>query len=203
MTDKLKAFLTDVFGRNAVKKALTWLLIIAVATVVVITQFAFPVSAEYRYAKIYKYNKSFDLMIKSAYEDLKAEGSDKLLSDTDFDMSNPDDYIRIELYFEFKNIGMYKISDIQFVINSIGVSKERFVFKETNFANVDRFNSGKVPLTVIMNVSGMSDEEINAAVNSLEISYTFNRPELFPSGGEIEMPQISLPLGDITEEKNE
>lgn len=44
-----KQTLTNLFGHNAVKKALIWVLVVAVAVIVVVTQFAFPVKAQYAY----------------------------------------------------------------------------------------------------------------------------------------------------------
>ena len=64
-----KQTLTNLFGHNAVKKALIWVLVVAVAVIVVVTQFAFPVKAQYAYTRLYSYSgQSFDNMIKNVYE---------------------------------------------------------------------------------------------------------------------------------------
>lgn len=61
-----KQTLTNLFGHNAVKKALIWVLVVAVAVIVVVTQFAFPVKAQYAYTRLYSYSgQSFDNMIKT------------------------------------------------------------------------------------------------------------------------------------------
>lgn len=200
-----KQTLNGIFGKNAVKKALIWLLIVAVAAVIIITQFAFPTRMEYRYTNLYRYTDSsrFELMISGVYDKLTGGGNDNknsvLLSDTRFDMTKPENYLRAEMVFEFVNIGMYKTTDIQFKVNSIGKYADRFVFKEANFTDVNRFSSGKVALYLVINTEGMTDEQLNEAINSLSLSYTFERPELFASGGDIELPQIALPLEHIIE----
>ena len=51
-----KQTLTNLFGHNAVKKALIWVLVVAVAVIVVVTQFAFPVKAQYAYTRLYSYS---------------------------------------------------------------------------------------------------------------------------------------------------
>ena len=48
-----KQTLTNLFGHNAVKKALIWVLVVTVAVIVVVTQFAFPVKAQYAYTRLY------------------------------------------------------------------------------------------------------------------------------------------------------
>lgn len=86
-----KQTLTNLFGHNAVKKALIWVLVVAVAVIVVVTQFAFPVKAQYAYTRLYSYSgQSFDNMIKNVYDKLKdgthldSASTSKLLSDTGF-----------------------------------------------------------------------------------------------------------------------
>lgn len=50
-----------------------------------------------------------------------------------------------------------------------------------------------VPLPVFTPpTSGLTNEEITKAVSSLKISYKFDRPELFSSGGEITLPETVL-----------
>ncbi len=199
---KWRAFLQGVFGNEAVKKAVIWLVVVVVGIAVVLTQFLFPVHPSYRYAKIYRYSDdSFTLNVSGLYDKIKNGDSENgvLLSDTVFDMSQQSAYLRIELVFDFTNIGMYKLSDIQFAIDAIGSFKERFVLKEGNMAEINRFSNGAVSLYVIINIKDMTDEQINEAINSMTVSYSYNRPELFPSGGNIELPKISLPLNDIIE----
>ena len=179
-----KQTLTNLFGHNAVKKALIWVLVVTVAVIVVVTQFAFPVKAQYAYTRLYSYSgQNFDNMIKNVYDKLKdgthldSGSTSKLLSDTVFD---------------FTNIGMYKISNIQFSIDDIPYDKQAFVLKETNISSIDRFNSSKVSLIFVIDRSGLTDEEITKAVSSLRISYKFDSPELFSSGGEITLPETVL-----------
>ena len=99
-----KQTLTNLFGHNAVKKALIWVLVVAVAVIVVVTQFAFPVKAQYAYTRLYSYSgQSFDNMIKNVYDKLKdgthldSGSTSKLLSDTDFDMTKSENYLRVEM----------------------------------------------------------------------------------------------------------
>ena len=131
--------LTALFGNNAVRKAIIWVVVVAVAVIVVLTQFAFPVKAEYCYAKLYSYSGTyFDTTIKAVYDKLKSgnaqdgKSASVLLSDTDFDMTKAENYLRVELVFSFTNIGMYKINNIQFSIDDIPLEKQAFVLKETN-----------------------------------------------------------------------
>lgn len=200
-----KQKLTALFGNNAVRKALIWLLVVAVAVVVVLTQFAFPVKAEYCYTKLYSYSGTdFDSTIKAVYEKLKStaaqdgNSSSVLLSDTDFDMTKPENYLRVEMVFAFNNIGMYKISNIQFSIDDIPLEKQAFVLKETNISQIDRFNSSNVSLIFVIDRSRLSDEQLTKAISSLKISYTFDRPELFSSGGELTLPEkVTLPFDEV------
>ena len=114
-----KQTLTNLFGHNAVKKALIWVLVVAVAVIVVVTQFAFPVKAQYAYTRLYSYSgQSIDNIIKNGTH-LDSGSTSKLLSDTDFDMTKSENYLRVEMVFDFTNIGMYKISNIQFSIDDI------------------------------------------------------------------------------------
>lgn len=180
------------------------MLVVAVAVIVVVTQFAFPVKAQYAYTRLYSYSgQSFDNMIKNVYDKLKdgthldSGSTSKLLSDTDFDMTKSENYLRVEMVFDFTNIGMYKISNIQFSIDDIPYDKQAFVLKETNISSIDRFNSSKVSLIFVIDRSGLTNEEITKAVSSLKISYKFDRPELFSSGGEITLPEtILLPFDE-------
>lgn len=197
--------LSRFFGNSAVKKALTWLLIIIVAVTVVLTQFAFPIRVKYKSAELHSYSgNKYAVTISNVYNTLSGgDNSSKhtvLLSDTEFDMSDPENYLRVELVFDFINIGMYKISDIQFHIDSIDKYKEAFVFKEAAFARIDRFSGTQVSLFFVINIEGLTEEQINEAVNSITLSYSFERPELFASGGSIELPQLSLPFDDIIKE---
>ena len=200
-----KQTLNGIFGKNAVKKALIWLLVVTIAVLVVTTQFAFPVQVQYLHTKLYSYSgDKFNLMVKSVYDKLSDSSIEKditststLLSDAEFDMTNSEDYLRVELVFEFTNIGMYKISNIQFKIEEIPKYKDAFVFKETNIAQIDRFNKSVVSMFVVINKSGLTEEQISEAVSSLKVSYSFDRPELFASGGEIELPAITLRYDDV------
>ena len=119
-------------------KVLIWCSWSAVAVIVVVTQFAFPVKAQYG-TVLYSYSgQSFDNMIKNVYDKpkdgthLDSASTSKLLSDTDFDMTKSENYLRVEMVFDFTNIGMYKISNIQFSIDDIPYDKQAFVLKETN-----------------------------------------------------------------------
>ena len=197
--------LTALFGNNAVRKAIIWVVVVAVAVIVVLTQFAFPVKAEYCYTKLYSYSGTrFDSTIKSVYDKLKSgdkqssKSTSTLLSDTDFDMTDPENYLRVEMVFIFTNIGMYKIDNIQFSIDDIPLEKQAFVLKETNLSQIDRFNSSNVSLIFIIDKSALSDEQLTKAVSDLKISYTFDRPELFSSGGEITLPEkVTLPFDEV------
>ena len=201
-----KQTLTSLFGHNAVRKALIWVLVVAVAIVVVVTQFAFPVQVQYGYTRLHTYSgQSFDNTIKNVYDKLKdgthldSKSTTTLLSDTDFDMSKPENFLRVEMVFT--NIGMYKIDNIQFSIDDIPYEKQAFVFKETNIASIDRFNNSKVSLIFVIDRSGLTDEQVTKAVSALKLSYKFDRPELFSSGGEITLPQtVILPFDEAVEE---
>ncbi len=197
---KWREFLNGVFGNEAVKKALIWLLVVIVGTAVVLTQFLFPVHVSFDSVRLYSYSgEQFTWNIKATYDKIK-DGTSKngaLLSDNDFDFSAEADFLRIELFFNFTNIGMYKIDDIQFTVDSIGKNKECFVLKEGNMSGINRFAGGIVPMYLVICTKGMTNEQINEAINLLEISYTFNRPELFPSGGKITLPEINLPFESI------
>ena len=200
-----KQTLNGIFGKNAVKKALIWVLVVAVAVLVIVTQFAFPVQVQYLHTKLYSYSgDKFNLMVKSVYDKLSDSSIEKditststLLSDTEFDMTNSEDYLRVELAFEFTNIGMYKISNIQFKIEEIPKYKDAFVLKETNVAQIDRFNKSNVSMFIVINRSGLTEEQVSEAVSSLKVSYSFDRPELFSSGGEIELPVITLAYDNV------
>lgn len=203
-----KQTLTSLFRHNAVRKALIWVLVVAVAVLVVVTQFAFPVQVQYGYTRLHTYSgQSFDNTIKNVYDKLKddthldSRSTTTLLSDTNFDMSKPENFLRVEMVFTFTNIGMYKIDNIQFSIDDIPYEKQAFVFKETNIASIDRFNNSKVSLIFVIDRSGLTDEQITKAVSALKISYKFDRPELFSSGGEITLPQtVILPFDEAVEE---
>lgn len=200
-----KQTLNGIFGKNAVKKALIWLLVVAVAVLVVITQFAFPVQVQYLHTKLYSYSgDKFNLMVKGVYDKYSDPGYKKdktvtgtVLSDKKFDMTKCEDYLRVELVFDFTNIGMYKISNIQFKIEEIPKYKDAFVLKETNVAQIDRFNKSSVSMFIIVNISGLTEEQISEALSSLKVSYSFDRPELFASGGVIELPNITLHYDDV------
>ena len=44
----------------------------------------------------------------------------------------------------------------------------------------------------------LSDEQLTKAISSLKISYTFDRPELFSSGGELTLPEkVTLPFDEV------
>lgn len=197
--------LTALFGNNAVRKAIIWVVVVAVAVIVVLTQFAFPVKAEYCYAKLYSYSGTdFDTTIKAVYDKLKSgnaqdsKSASVLLSDTDFDMTKPENYLRVEMVFSFTNIGMYKINNIQFSIDDIPLEKQAFVLKETNLSQIDRFSGSNVSLIFVIDRQGLSDEQLTKAISSLKISYTFDRPELFSSGGELTLPEkVTLPFDEV------
>lgn len=193
---KLKSF----FQNKTVKLIYTWLIVIAVGTIVVLTQFLFPLHISYSGITLTTYSgESFQLNIKAQYDKL-SDGEHKnsmLLSSADFDMTREEDFLRVAVSFNFNNIGMYKINDIQFKIEDIGQHADAFVYKEANVAEINRFSYNTVTLYFVICTKGLTNEEVQQAVNSIKLSYSFNRPELFPSGGEIELPQIILPFEDI------
>lgn len=190
----LKDKITGFFKIKAVKTAAVWLLVIAVGVTVLLTQFMYPVHPIYEGISIASLDGTeFDIKIKNNYKKIKDGNADKysvILSDTEFDFSKPQNFRRVELKFNFINIGMYKISDIQFNFDSIPKYSEAFVFKETNLSGIDRFNSSYISLFFVICTEGLTQEQVNEAINALEISYSFNRPELFASGGKIELPVI-------------
>lgn len=194
--NKLKAF----FQNKTVKLIYTWLIVIAVGATVLLTQFMYPLHISYSGVTLTTYSgESFQLNIKAQYDKLK-NGEHKnstLLSKTDFDMTREEDFIRVGISFNFTNIGMYKIKDIQFNIDSVGKHADAFVLKEANVAEVNRFSQNTVTMYFVICTRGLTEQELNEAINSMKLSYTFNRPELFPSGGEIELPQIRLSLSDV------
>ncbi|MBP3921354.1 MAG: hypothetical protein J6D27_00100 [Ruminiclostridium sp.] len=188
---KLKAF----FQNKTVKLIYTWLIVIAVGTVVLLTQFLYPLHINYSGITLTTYSgNDFGNYIKAQYDKL-SEGEHEnsmLLSSTGFDMTKEEDFVRVGISFNFTNIGMYKINDIQFKIDSIGKHADAFVFKEANAAEVNRFSSGIVTLHFVICTKELTTQELNEAVNSIKLSYTFNRPELFASGGNIELPRIEV-----------
>ncbi len=198
-----KERLTEIFGKDAVKKALIWVLVVVVGTVVLLTQFMFPVHVKYEGARLYSYSgDKFSERIKGVYNSIASDdykGNGAVLSDTTFTFDNPEDYLRVELIFDFTNIGVYKISNVQFQVNSIGKHKEAFLFKESNFLDIDRYNNQYISLYLCICTKGLTEEEITEAVNSLDISYTFDRPELFSSGGDIEYENAVLPFDNVIE----
>ena len=197
-----KKHLEGIFGNDAVKKAVIWLVVVIVGIAVVLTQFVFPMHASYGYAKICRYSgQNFETNIKGVYEKIAAGNSENgvILSDTVFDMSKESEYLRIELAFYFSNIGMYKVSDIQFSVDCTGEYKGAFVFKEGNMSGIDRFSDGVVSLFVVICTDGLTNKQINEAINSMTVTYSFDRPELFASSGSITLPEINLPFDDIIE----
>lgn len=69
----------------------------------------FPVKAQYAYTRLYSYSgQSFDNMIKNVYDKLKdgthldSGSTSKLLSDTDFDMTKSENYLRVEMVFDLQ-----------------------------------------------------------------------------------------------------
>ena len=193
---KLKEF----FQNKTVKLIYTWLIVIAVGVTVLLTQFLYPLHISFSGTTLTTYSgESFQLNIKAQYDKL-SEGEHKnstLLSKTDFDMTREEDFLRVGLSFNFINIGMYKINDIQFKIEDIEKFADAFVYKEANVAEINRFSYNTVTLYFVICRKGLTDEELEQAVNSIKLSYSFNRPELFPSGGEIALPQITVPLENI------
>ncbi len=190
---KLKNF----FQNKIVKTIYTWLIVIAVGATVLLTQFMFPLHISYSGITLTTYSgDNFELDIKAMYDKL-VDGEHKnstLLSDTGFDMTREEDFLRVGISFNFTNIGMYKINDVQFKIEDMGEYKNAFVFKEANVAEINRFSYNTVTLYFVICTKDLTEEEVEKAVNSIKLSYTFNRPELFASGGNIELPQISVPF---------
>ena len=87
-----------------------------------------------------------------------------------FDMTKEEDFVRVGISFNFTNIGMYKINDIQFKIDSIGKHADTFVFKEANVAEVNRFSSDIVTLYFVICTKDLTAQELNEAVNSIKLS---------------------------------
>ena len=113
-------------------------------------------------------------------------------------MTKAENYLRVEMVFSFTNIGMYKINNIQFSIDDIPLEKQAFVLKETNLSQIDRFSGSNVSLIFVIDRQGLSDEQLTKAISSLKISYTFDRPELFSSGGELTLPEkVTLPFDEV------
>ena len=194
---KLKAF----FHNKTVKTIYTWLIIIAVGTLVLLTQFLYPLHISYSGVTLTSYSgDNFRFYVKSEYDKLKKEEQENstLLSKTDFDMTREEDFMKVGISFNFSNIGMYKINDIQFNIDSIGKHADAFVFKEANSSEVNRFSGSIVTVNFVMCIKNLTEQEINEAINSIKLSYTFNRPELFASGGNTELPEIAVKLDSVT-----
>lgn len=194
---KLKAF----FQNKTVKLIYTWLIVIAVGTVVLLTQFLYPLHINYSGITLTTYSgDDFGNYIKAQYDKLK-EGEHKnstLLSSADFDMTREEDFIRVGISFNFTNIGMYKINDIQFKIDSIGKHADAFVFKEANMTEVNRFSQNTVTMYFVICTADLDEQELCEAIKSIKLSYTFNRPELFASGGNIELPHIEVKPDGVT-----
>lgn len=194
--NKLKAFLSN----KTVKTIYTWLIIIAVGTAVLLTQFMFPLHIGYSGISLTAYSgNDFALNIKAEYDKL-ASGEYKnsaLLSDTAFDMTREDDFLRVGISFNFINVSMYRVDDIQFKIEDIEKYADAFVFKESNVAQINRFSYDTVTLHFVICTKGLTNDDIQQAINSVRLSYSFNRPQLFASGGTIELPQITVPFDSI------
>lgn len=214
MKEKIQYLLSS----SPVKKAITWVIVVAVAVIILLTQFAFPVSVSYNSTNFCKYtsdsNKNY---VKSIYdsalvaeelaETTTAVSTDenttilpsppeksyvKRLSDTTFDFSDKENFLSVQIDLNFLNIGMYKVSNVQFNVDSIGEFADRFVYKDGNLNTIDRFGSAVVRFSYVIYVKDMSAEQIETAINSLKASYTFDRPELFASGGSFEIPHIDF-----------
>ena len=91
---KLKAF----FQNKTVKLIYTWLIVIAVGTVVLLTQFLYPLHINYSGITLTTYSgNDFGNYIKAQYDKL-SEGEHKnsmLLSNTGFDMTKDLSIIRV------------------------------------------------------------------------------------------------------------
>lgn len=212
----------EFFDKPVVKKILTWVLVLTVGAMIFITQFAFPVSISYSSTEYVTYSDNkivkdkYNLAVTAHEKQLQEQENpttitadengilptikkdyEQLLSDSEFDFSDSSEYLNVIMNFNFLNIGMYKVDEIQFQIESIGKFAERFVSKDATDSGINRFSSSAANLSFIIYIDGMTDDEIMEAVNSISISYSFNRPELFGSGGVASFPEVN----DFTRDK--
>lgn len=167
------------------KKVIKRVVLIAVICILVVgiafltyTQILFPLLYNFQESKLYiytedNYAQSMESEYKNAQQGLLSDV--QLLSNKEYDFSNPEDFAHIVLWYEVSNRSVFDIDNIEFSVDDITVYTDRFMYKSDAVVtqSADRLDSNTVRFDVYMYIKDMSDEEIIEAVKGLKISMTY------------------------------
>lgn len=163
--------------KRAILITVICILIVGIAFLVY-TQFLFPLSYNFEKSKLYIYTEgdyvhSMESEYKNAQQGLLSDV--QLLSNKEYDFSNPEDFAHIVLWYEVSNRSVFDIDNIEFSVDDITVYTDRFMYKSDAAVtqSADRLDSNIVRFDVYMYIKDMSDDEIIEAVKGLKISMTY------------------------------
>jgi hypothetical protein len=147
----------------------------------VFTQLINPLSCTFVEAKSYKYiGDDYKGILETDYKEAKdgLRSDIQLLTNKDYDFSNPDDFSHVILFYDIKNNSVFRVDNIEFFVTDTKDADGRFLCK---LDSAVMQSAGIGDLTQIrcdfyMYTKGLDDEEIATLIAnvSLEIQYTQN-----------------------------
>ena len=164
-------------------------LVIAVVAAIAsyVTQVRSPPPHSFYEAKIYTYT---DPGTGETYSGARAGlvSDVQLLSEADFDFSDPLDYANALVFFEVRNTSVFPVNNIEFFVLDLGGAQGRFLYKQDAIVpvKVDPGRTVIVRLDLTMYVKGLSDSQIADLVKKVTVELQFDRPLL--GGGHVPIP---------------
>ncbi|MCL1790293.1 MAG: hypothetical protein FWG40_02865 [Peptococcaceae bacterium] len=173
---------------------------LSLCSILCITQIILPLQCSYTGAKIHKYlGDSFGAIVEMDYEQARAgiRPDVQLFSDIDYKFEEHQDYSHITLFYDVRNISIFKISNIEFNVLDLGGIEDRFMFRldhvVTQFAG--RGEKTAIRLDLHMYTKGLSKDEVAEMVKNVKAELRYKQ-ELFG----YKRQSISIPSDLLPEE---
>ena len=156
------------------------IVVITGVSVLIFTQLVSPLKCTFVEAKSYKYiGNEYSGIMETDYEEAKSglRPDIQLLSDKDYDFSNPDDFTQVLLFYNVTNNSIFKIDNIEFFVADIKVDKDRFLYKPDAVVTQ---STGIGDTTLIrcdldMYTKGLTVDEISNLVKGVKLEIQFTQ----------------------------
>ena len=157
------------------------IVVVSVVSVFIFTQLINPLKCTFVEAKTYKYiGEEYSGIIETEYKEAKdgLRSDIQLISDVDYDFSNPDDFSHILLFYDVTNRSAFRIDNIEFFVTDIKGAEDRFLCKldAAVTQSVGIGDTTQIRCDLYMYTKDLSEVEISDLVSGIkiELQYTQN-----------------------------
>ena len=165
-------------GKRNLVVALALVGMVAISAAI-LTQVVFPVRYSFDEAAIITDVNDSPDMIQREYESARSGLAPdlQLLSEDDFDFSNPEEFATVLVFFDLTSHSVFPIRNVDFFVLDLGGGEGRFLYRADHTATVyaGPGDTEMIRLYLAMNVKGLSDEEVAALVTKVKVEIQYEQ----------------------------